>query len=94
MAGPTDATRSERRRARPQLLAELEAQGSLPCPRCGQPMYPWQDLDVGHPLDVADVGPIPQPLRLEHRHCNRAAGDRRRPPPAQPAPPDIGSREW
>lgn len=94
MASPTDATRAERARARPVLLAELVRVGRLPCPRCGYWMYPWQDLDAGHPEDVADVGAeVRQQLRLEHTSCNREAGDRRRRRPA-PTPPEVCSREW
>jgi hypothetical protein len=58
-------------------------------------MHPWHDLDVGHKYDVADVGHGPHnPTRLEHRACNRNAGDRRRRPPHEPPPTDINSREW
>jgi hypothetical protein len=96
MAGPTDTTRTARAQARPRLLAHLRAVGSLPCPRCAQPMYPWQDLDVGHTEDVADGGGN-SPMRLEHRTCNRSASRARslrlRHPPPTPTPP-IVSREW
>ena len=92
MAGPTDATRAERAEARPVLLAELECAGTLPCPRCGHPMHPWQDLDVGHTHDVATHGHGPHnPTRLEHMRCNRGAAGREWVPP-----PDrnMHSREW
>ena len=77
MAGPTDSTRAERKRARPILLAELRRLGSMPCPRCGEPMRIGMDLDVGHAEDVVDGG-RGSLLRLEHEDCNRGAGDRRR----------------
>lgn len=96
MAGPTDATRAQRARARPRLLGELARAGRMPCPRCPDWMYPWQDLDVGHPEDVADVGTaaaLRMDLRLEHRSCNREAGDRRWRRPA-PTPQEVYSREW
>lgn len=94
MAGPTDITRAARKRARPILLGALRAAGSLPCPRCGQPMTYAQcaRLDVGHTRDVADGG-ARSPLRLEHTECNRRAGDRRRGRHAPPAP-YAGSRAW
>jgi hypothetical protein len=47
-----------------------------PCDRCGQPMWPTQELDAAHPHDA--------PLRLdrtsradhlEHMACNRGAKD-------------------
>lgn len=76
MAGPTDATKAERKRARPRLLAHLAQVGSLPCPRCNDPMVIGQRLDVGHEVDVVDGG-RGSPLRLEHMSCNRRAGDRR-----------------
>jgi hypothetical protein len=95
MAGPTDTTRTQRAAARPTLLAELVAAGTLPCPRCHQPMHPWQHLDVGHTIDVADGG-THSPLRLEHRHCNRQAARQRslRKITTTPTPPNINSREW
>lgn len=39
-----------------------------PCPRCGQPMWPWQRIDLGHTDGkTAYQG-------LEHASCNRSAG--------------------
>lgn len=96
VAGPTDATRSARARARPFLLRQLAVVGELPCPRCGHLMYPWQDLDVGHPEDVATVGveaASTMVLRLEHMSCNRRAGDGRVPAPVE-STPHINSRDW
>ena len=45
-----------------------------PCPRCGQPMWPWQPLDLGHVIDRWRGGTIADGVRLEHRQCNRSAG--------------------
>jgi hypothetical protein len=93
MAGPTDTTRTQRARARPHLLQALQAAGTLPCPRCPHPIYPWQDVDVGHTTDVRDGG-ADSPMRLEHTACNRRAGDRRRTHTTTPPPPHINSRDW
>lgn len=41
-----------------------------PCPRCGLPMLPGQDLDLGHTDDRAAYQGI------EHARCNRQAGAR------------------
>jgi hypothetical protein len=41
-----------------------------PCPRCGLPMLPGQDLDLGHTDDRAAYSGI------EHARCNRQAGGR------------------
>lgn len=44
-----------------------------PCPQvvngkvCGEPMWPWQPLDLGHNADGTWLG-------LTHRACNRRAG--------------------
>lgn len=58
-------------------------------------MYPWHDLDVGHPEDVADVGAaVRQQLRLEHVSCNRDAGDRRRRRRVVGEESEVYSREW
>lgn len=89
MAGPTDATRGERKRARPHLL---RTQVGLPCPRCGETMRADQRLQVGHTRDVVDGG-AGSPLRLEHALCNQQAGDRRY--GRRPDPPIYrSSRNW
>lgn len=44
-----------------------------PCRRCGLPMYPWQDLDGGHDVEVL-WNPASRADALEHAHCNRSAG--------------------
>jgi hypothetical protein len=41
-----------------------------PCPRCGLPMLPGQDLDLGHTDDRAAYS------GMEHARCNRQAGAR------------------
>ena len=92
----TDTTRTARARARPRLLQALRAAGTLPCPRCGHDMHPWQDLDVGHTHDVHHGG-SDSPMRLEHVGCNRSAGAATRlHQHTHPTPPHphINSREW
>lgn len=91
MAGPTDTTRRQRAAARPRLLAALQAAGTLPCPRCHQPMTPQQPLQVGHATDVADGGTNSH-LRLEHQRCNQQAGGRRG--RTGPTPTTHYSRQW
>lgn len=49
-----------------------------PCRRCGQPMFKWQALDLGHPDDrprMADPHNLAG-AAIEHARCNRAAGQR------------------
>lgn len=43
-----------------------------PCPFCGEPMLPGEELDADHevPLALDAEGP----LRWAHSSCNRAAG--------------------
>lgn len=41
-----------------------------PCRRCGEPMYPSQDLDAGHPSD-APARRGGRADQLEHAACNR-----------------------
>lgn len=43
------------------------------CPRCGQPMLADQALDLGHTV-ARSVDPTARGDRVEHAHCNRAAG--------------------
>lgn len=46
-----------------------------PCPRCDQPMYPTQNLQLGHTVDRA-LDPTSRADRLEHAGGNLAAGGR------------------
>ena len=46
-------------------------EGTL-CVRCGQPMFRWQELDLGHGAIPAMLGGRAE--RLEHASCNRRAG--------------------
>ncbi len=55
---------------RRRLLADLTP--GQPCPRCSEPMWPWQDLDAGHSQDLR-VNPHARADRLEHAACNRGA---------------------
>jgi len=41
-----------------------------PCPRCGEPMRPDQDLDLGHSVDLR-LDPHARGDRIEHASCNR-----------------------
>jgi hypothetical protein len=77
-----------------------------PCPRCGLPMYRWQDLDLGHVVARVIGGTLSDGARLEHRRCNRQAGGRllgrlrRAGPPRRPtSPPTVTTpvpltRQW
>jgi len=58
---------------RKQRATQLPHAYGQPCPRCGQPMLPGQDLDLGHTDDIAHGG-ADSPRRIEHAHCNRQAG--------------------
>lgn len=64
---------------RKRWAARLKHAGSLPCARCGEPIYDGDEWDLGHTDDRAGyVGP-------EHRRrCNRADGGRRRWDPPKP----------
>lgn len=54
---------AERRRWAPKVDA-----GLVNCARCGEPLEPGRDWDLGHTDDRTDwTGP-------EHRSCNRSAG--------------------
>ncbi len=96
----TAAHKAERKR---QLAAFTDGQ---PCPRCGQPMYRRQDLDLGHVVARAIGGTLSDGTRLEHRRCNRQAGGRllgqlrrlgpprrRTPPPTVTTPMPL-TRRW
>jgi hypothetical protein len=61
------------RKARAKALAEM--QDGAPCPFCGRPMYPEQNLDFDHMVPVA-VGGVRGERRLSHASCNRRAGAR------------------
>nr|PZN17672.1 MAG: hypothetical protein DIU80_24105 [Chloroflexota bacterium] len=65
----------QHQRARVRALAALVP--GTPCPRCGQPMYRDQPLDLDHTDDRTGY------RGLAHRSCNRRAGalksNRRRP---------------
>ncbi|MGW0764657.1 hypothetical protein [Streptomyces sp. NPDC002676] len=85
----------EHRKARAKALKQL--QDGEPCPFCGRPMYPEQDLDYDHAVPLA-VGGGGGERRLSHASCNRAAGarlgnrmrakgQRSVQPPAPPSPP-------
>lgn len=71
MAAPQYDT--EHRRLRRALIAMLAVSGPWPCPRCGEDMFAWQRLDLGHAVDVR-MGGFGGPRRLEHSRCNRSAG--------------------
>jgi hypothetical protein len=69
-----------------QLLAPLSTSGEARCPRCGCTIWPGQEWDVGHAIDLvkdphqshtrAGVRAAIRDgmLRPEHRSCNRSAG--------------------
>lgn len=92
MSGPWGGRRVMKLR---QQLAQLLP---VPCARCGKPVLPGMKWDLGHVVEI-DRDPEgmwdPSLIRIEHAHCNRAAGarysnrkraGRRRIPPT--------SREW
>ncbi len=73
----TDAYGRAHRARREQLLAQAlkaEQSGSpMLCERCGEPLLSWQQLDLGHSIDLAvDAKALGD--RLEHSSCNRKAG--------------------
>ena len=57
-------------RRRRQYALRLERGEEILCPRCGLPIGPDQDWDLGHD----DINPSLE--RPEHRSCNRAAPNR------------------
>lgn len=63
----------EHQKARTRALAQLEE--GTPCPFCGRPMYPEQELDYDHTVPLAQGGQD-SPRRLSHSSCNRRAGGR------------------
>jgi hypothetical protein len=64
MYGPTH------RRRRAQFSRRIERGEDIVCPRCGLPIGPDQEWDLGHD----DWNPRIE--RPEHRTCNRAAANR------------------
>lgn len=59
-------------RLREQLLPGAYGK---PCPKCGEPMLPGQELDLGHAQDRAVYGAHNQGARqMEHARCNRQSG--------------------
>lgn len=60
-------------RGHEQWKKEHPLREGTPCPRCGNPMYKQQKLDVGHVVDAA-LGGAYGPRRYEHTSCNRSAG--------------------
>lgn len=53
--------------------AALAAAYGTRCRRCGQLMLPGQQLDFGHPVDLA-VDRTSRADVMEHASCNRSAG--------------------
>lgn len=91
---------AEHQKARARALREL--QDGEPCPFCGGPMFPEQELDYDHAVPLA-VGGARGDRRLSHASCNRSAGGKLRaalrngsarrtapPAPAQTARPAPG----
>jgi len=65
---------AEHDRIRADLLAKL-VPGS-PCPRCGEPMWPTQELHAGHPIGRGlRVDPSSRADHLSHASCNEGAKD-------------------
>lgn len=56
-----------------KLRAHVATLLPLVCPRCGEPVEPWQPWDLGHQRPVA-AGGAGGPATAEHRGCNRGAG--------------------
>lgn len=60
-----------------QMRARWATRLPVTCPRCGQPIYPWQAWDLGHHVDRADrpdLALLETNARPEHATCNRRAG--------------------
>ena len=72
---PHPSYRRPHQLARERLLKLLEYVGGWPCPRCGRPMLPGMDLDLGHSDGAAKAAGFPGD-RLEHQRCNRRSGGR------------------
>ena len=72
MARP--AYRYAHQQQRKAALARL-VDGQDLCPRCGKPLYTWQDLHYDHLLPVA-VGGGAGPKVLSHAACNIRHGAR------------------
>jgi hypothetical protein len=70
---------TEHQRERQRQLAELEADGSRPCPICDRPMHVGQLLDLDHVQSIA-LGGVSGRRQLAHN--GPAIADRRRPAPA------------
>ena len=61
---------AEHQRRRAELLPLAIG---TPCPRCGEIMTEYDDLDLGHSVDLMiDKNAIGD--RIEHASCNRSAG--------------------
>lgn len=55
----------------------IDAGHPVTCRRCGRPIKPGQQFDLGHPDDATPGGPTTnQALAPEHPACNRTAGAR------------------
>lgn len=61
---------SEHQRIRARMVRAMRP-GTI-CVRCGQPMYKWQRLQLGHGEVPASQGGKGE--RLEHGVCNESAG--------------------
>ena len=82
----------EHRRLRAILLPR--AVGQM-CPKCGQLMYAWQPLDLGHSTRARKRAGLPGD-QIEHRRCNRSEGESWPGDDGDPEPPPIPppSRRW
>ncbi len=68
---PHRAYGSKHKRTRAVLLPQAIG---TPCPRCGHTMEAWQPLDLGHSDPKLKAAGLPGD-RIEHRYCNRSAGN-------------------
>ena len=50
----------------------------ITCPRCGNPITPNHEWDLGHKINRADGGTTQTGVHPEHATCNRRAGGQRR----------------
>lgn len=62
------------------------------CPRCGQPMLPYEPLQLGHSTAERKQMGLPGD-RLEHGSCNMSAGAHSRTKPQHP-PSYTPSQDW